>query len=68
MMTQRRSLCKEDILSHPLGPLPWSLFTPGFLRKTNKATLATTLQKNVAVIEHLPENSATVFDGTNLVQ
>ena len=58
-----------DILSHPLGPLPWSLSTPdGLLRKTNKSSLATSLQKNVEVAHELPSNSASVVDGMNLVQ
>ena len=52
VMAQERSLQMKDILSHPLGPLPWALSTPdGLLRKTNKATLATTLQKNVTAEE-----------------
>ena len=39
VMAQGRSLQMEDILSHPLGPLPWALSTPeGLLRKTNKAS------------------------------
>ena len=59
----------EDILCHPLGPLPWALSTPnGLLRKTNKAALATTLQRNVTVVGQLPKNSASVIDGMNLVQ
>ena len=69
VMAQGRNLTMEDILLHPLGPLPWALSThDGLLRKTNKATLATTLQKNVAVAEQFPGNSASVVDGMNLVQ
>ncbi|CAM4733150.1 unnamed protein product [Leuciscus chuanchicus] len=69
VMAQVRSLNMEDILSHPLGPLPWALSAPdGLLRKTNKATMATAFQKNVALQEKHPENSATVVDGMNLVQ
>lgn len=69
VMAQGRNLQIEDVLSHPLGTLPWALSTPdGLLRKTNKATLATTLQKNVTVAEQLPGNSASVVDGMNLVQ
>ena len=33
-----------------------------------KAGLATTLQKNVAAAEHLPENSTSVVDGMNIVE
>ena len=59
----------EDITSHPMGPLPWALSTPdGLLRKTNKASLATALQKNVTVADQLPPNPACVIDGMNLVQ
>ena len=46
VMAQGHSLQMEDILSHPLGPLPWALSTPdGLLRKTNEAILASSLQK-----------------------
>ena len=59
----------DTILSHPLGPLPWALSTPdGLLRKTNKASLASLLQKNVQVCEEVPVNSAAVIDGMSLVQ
>ncbi len=52
----------EDILSHPLGPLPWALSTSdGLLRKTNKASLAATnLQKGMAVAEEHLENCASI--------
>ena len=59
----------EDIFSHTQGLLPWALSTPdGLLRKTNKASLATALQKNVAVADKLPPNPACVIDGMKLVQ
>ena len=69
VMAQVQSLKMEEVLSHPLGPLPWALSTPDrLLRKTNKAALATTLQKNVPVAKQLPGNSASVVDGMNIVQ
>ena len=69
VMAQRRNLKMDDILSHTLGPLPWALSTQdGLLRKMNKASLATTLQKDVAVAEQHPGNSASIVDGMNLVQ
>ena len=59
----------ENILSHPLGPLSWALSTSdGLLRKTNKASLATSLQKGVAVAEEYLGNYASIVDGMNLVQ
>jgi len=69
VMAQGRNLQMSDIFSYPLGPLSWALSTPdGLLRKTNKSALATAIQKNVYVAEQLPNNSATVIDGMNLVQ
>ena len=67
VMIKARTLQLGVILSHPLGPLPLALSTPGVLLwKTNKAVLTKSLQKNVAGTEHF--NSASVFDGMNLVQ
>lgn len=69
VMAQGRYLQMEDILPHHLGPLPWALSNPdGFLRKTNKAALATLLQKNVQPAERITSNSAAVIDGISLVQ
>jgi len=59
----------REVLSHPLGPLPWSLSTPdGLLRKTNKASLAKELQKNVQTADAIPQPSACVINGMALVQ
>jgi len=47
MMAERRY---QHVLAHPLNRLSSALSIPERLRrKTNKAALATTLQKNVAV-------------------
>ena len=69
VMAQGRNLQMDDILSHPLGPLPCALTTAdGLLRKNNKAFLAATFQKNVKVAEQLPGISASVIDGMNVVK
>lgn len=69
VIAQELSLQMDAILSHPLGPLPCSLSTPdGLLRKTNKASLASLLQKNVQVCEEVPVNSAAIIDGMSLLQ
>jgi len=61
VVAQARNLKMEDILSHSLGPLPWGVFTPDrLLRKTNKAVLAISLQSNVALVQQLPDNFATI--------
>lgn len=39
VVVQSRKIHMKDLLSHSLGPLPWTLATPeGFPRKTNKAS------------------------------
>jgi len=69
VIAQEQSLQMDTILSHPLGPLPWAFSTPdGLLRKTNKASLASLLQRNVKFSEEVPVNSAAVIDGMSLVQ
>jgi len=69
VIAQARSLQMDYILSHPLGPLPWALSSAdGLLRKTNKVSLASLLQKNVQATEEVPANSVTVIDGMSLVQ
>lgn len=66
---QSRKIEVRELLHHSLGPLPWSLATPeGFPRKTNKAALATYLQKDVQLADRIPPNSATIVDGMSLVQ
>ena len=68
VMAQSRDLQMAHILSHPLGPLPWALASPdGTMRKTNKATLASCLQKNITPVNRIPDNSASVIDGMSLV-
>lgn len=69
VMAQSRNLQMADILSYPLGPMPWALATPeGLPRKTNKAILAKALYKDVTPEEEMPLNSASVIDGMMLVQ
>ena len=59
----------SEVLSHPLGPLPWSLAKgDGTLRKTSKAALSRELEKQVLPAETIPEPSATIIDGMSLVQ
>ena len=66
---QNRKIDIRELLQYSLGPLPWSLATAeGFPRKTNKATLATSLQMDVQLADGLPQNSATIIDGMSLVQ
>ena len=55
IMGQSRKIEVRELLRHSLGPLPWSLATPeGFPRNTNKAALATYLQKDIQLAERFP--------------
>ena len=66
---QSRKIDVRELLQYSLGPLPWFLATTeGFPRKTNKAALATPLQKDVPLADGLPQNSAAIIDGMSLVQ
>ena len=48
VIAETRELSMSTVLSHPLGPLPWSLATDdGSLRKNKKSSLAKDLQKDV---------------------
>ena len=58
----------KDVLSHPLGPIPWSLATAdGSLRKTNKSTLDQHLAKNSRPAENIPMPNACIIDGMAVV-
>ena len=68
-MAESRNLLMSEVLSHPLGPLPWSLASPdGNIRKTNKAALGNHLKKNYQPLDNVPRNSAIIFDGMSIVQ
>ena len=63
------NLQMSEVLAHSLGPLPWTLAKlDGTLRKTNKASLAKELQKNVQAADVIPQPSACLIDGMALVQ
>ena len=59
VISQSRNLDMKEVLSHPLGPIPWSLATSdGKLCKTNKAVLSNNLEKESTPFEEIPENSS----------
>lgn len=69
ILGQNRKIEVRELLHCSLGPLPWALTTSeGFPRKTNKAALATYLQKDTHLADSLPRNSTTIKDGMSLVQ
>ena len=69
LVAESRHLRMSDVLSHPLGPLPWTIANAdGAIRKTNKDVLASEFEKDVLPAEPIPEPSVTITDGMNLVQ
>ena len=59
----------NDVLYHPLGPLPWALTSiGGSLRKTDKASLAKEILKDVPAADVIPQPSARIIDGMTMVQ
>ena len=52
----------KEVLSHPLGTIPWSLATSdGTLRKIKKTVLSKNLEKESTRCEKNPENSACII-------
>ena len=59
----------QEVLCHPLGPLPASLATSnGLPQKTNKAQLGRELEKLVQPTVVVPTPSAYLIDGMSLIQ
>ena len=69
IIAESRNLQMQDVLKHPLGPLPASLAcNNGFPRKTNKAQLGKELEKLIQATEEVARPSAYLIDGMALVQ
>ena len=69
LASQSRDLNIKEVLSHPLGPIPWALATrDGLRRPTSKSTLANELIKLSTTPEEIPRPSATVIAGMAIVQ
>ena len=69
IIAESRNLQMQDVLKHPLGPLPASLAcNNGFPRKTNKAQLGKELEKLIQPTEVVARPSAYLIDGMALVQ
>ena len=69
IIAESRNLQMQDVLKHPLGPLPASLAcNNGFPRKTNKAQLGKELEKLIQPTVAVTKPSAYLIDGMALVQ
>ena len=60
----------KDLLSHELGPLPWSLASSdGSLAKTNKTILSKLLENGVECLPILPDlTTAVIIDAMAMLQ
>ena len=69
LVASSRKLNMNDVLKHPLGPLPSSLANcDGTMKKTNKAALARKLESKVSAAENVQHPSACIIDGMSIVQ
>ena len=69
VVAQSRAIDMKQVLSHPLGPIPWALANgDGSLRKTDKAKFMNDTAQNVPVAETLPDQSACIVDVMSIIQ
>ena len=67
VVAQSREIDMKQVLSHPLGPIPWALANgDGSLRKTDKAKFMNT--QNVPVAETIPDQPACIVDAMSIIQ
>ena len=67
---QSRQMDLKELLTHELGPLPWSLASSdGSLAKTNKAILSKELENGVECLSNLPDlTRAVIIDAMAVMQ
>ena len=69
VVAQTRKLEMKNVLSYPLGPIPWALANADrSLRKTDKVKFMNDIAQNVPVVEVFTEKSACIVDGMSIVQ
>ena len=69
VIRQSRQIDLRDLLTHELGPVPWSLATyDGSLAKTNKSALAKLLEDGVEILPNLTNASAVIVDAMAQLQ
>lgn len=68
-IAQDRKIDMRNVLTYPLGPLPWALSDAnGYPRTTDKSQLIKVLEKNVPSQSVYPVCFASVFDGMYLLR
>ena len=65
----RRHVNLREVLSYPLGQLPWSLSAVAVeLKKTYKAALLHTIENDAAALDVIPRNCVGNFGGMVEIQ
>ena len=66
---QSRQIDLRDLLTHEIGPVPWSLAAyDGSLAKTNKSAVAKLLEDGVQNLQNLTNASAVIVDAMAQLQ
>ena len=69
VIRQSQQIDLRDLLTHELGPVPWSLATyDGSLAKTNKSVLVKLLEDGVEILPNLTNASAVIVDAMAQLQ
>ena len=69
VISQTRQLDMQKVISHQLGPVPWSLAdADGSTRKTNKTKIVNYMGQKVLPVESVIDGSACITDGKTIVQ
>ena len=69
MIRKKRGISIKKLLKYSLGPIAWSLATPqGNIFKSVKSKLLKTLEEKITLVDHVPQESARVYDRMCIVQ
>ena len=63
IIREKRGISIKELLKYSLGPIAWSLATPqGNIFKSVKSKLLKALEEKITFVDHVPQESARVYD------
>ena len=69
IIREKRGISIKELLKYSLGPVACSLATPqGNIFKSVKSKLLKALEQKITSVDHVPQESARVYDGMCIVQ
>ena len=69
VIAHHRQMSMQEVLTYPLGPLPWSLATAdGAPTKTAKSALLHILEERAQPVEDVPASAVWILDGVAILQ